>query len=69
MNEFRQGGNAWDLFDFDNQSAAIFCVDTIKYYSIPGVPSGLEEVKTRPHGPKAAVPWNTDGKKTRKKQQ
>ena len=22
---FRQGGNAWNLFDFDNQSAAIFC--------------------------------------------
>ena len=37
---FRQGGNAWNLFDFDNQSAAIFCVDTIKYYSIPSVPSG-----------------------------
>ena len=30
---FRQGGNAWNLFDFDNQSAAIFCVDTTKYYS------------------------------------
>ena len=24
-NFFRQGGNAWNLFDFDNQSAAIFC--------------------------------------------
>ena len=46
---FRQGGNAWNLFDFDNQSAAIVCVDTIKYYSIPSVPSGLEGVKTRPH--------------------
>ena len=22
---FRQGGNAWNLFDFDNQSAATFC--------------------------------------------
>ena len=36
------------VFDFDNQSAAIFCVDPIKYYSIPSVPRGLEEVKTRP---------------------
>ena len=45
---FRQGGNGWNLFDFDNQSAAFFCVDTIKYYSIPSVPSGLEGVKTRP---------------------
>ena len=27
---FRQGGNAWNLFDFDDQSAAIFCVETIK---------------------------------------
>ena len=44
----RQGGNAWNLFDFDNQSAAFFCVDTIKYYSIPSVPSHLEGVKTRP---------------------
>ena len=26
----------------------IFCVDTIKYYSVPSVPSGLEGVKTRP---------------------
>ena len=45
---FRQGGNAWNLqvFDFDNQSAAFFCVDTIKYCSIPSVPSGLEGVKT-----------------------
>ena len=33
-NLFRQGGNAWNLFDFDNQSAAIVCVDTIKYYSL-----------------------------------
>ena len=47
---FWQGGNAWNLFDFDNQSAAIFCVETIKYYYIPSVPSGLEEVKTRPQG-------------------
>ena len=46
---FRQGGNAWNLFHFDNQSAAIFCVETIKYYSIPSVPSGLEEVQTRPY--------------------
>ena len=46
---FRQGGNAWNLFDFDHQSAAIFCVDTIKYYSIPSVPSRLEGVKTRLH--------------------
>ena len=45
---FRQGENAWNLFDFDNQSAANFCVDTIKYCSIPSVPSGLEGVKTRP---------------------
>ena len=44
---FRQGGNAWNLFDSDNQSAAIFCVDTIKYNSLPSVPSGLE---TRPDG-------------------
>ena len=36
------------VFNFDNQSAAKFCVDTIKYYSIPSVPSGLEGVKTRP---------------------
>ena len=45
----RQGGNAWNLFDFDNQSAAFFCVDTTKYYPIRSVPSRLEEVKTRPH--------------------
>ena len=45
---FRQGGNAWNLFDFD-QSAAIFCVDTIKHYSIPSIPSDLEGAKTRPH--------------------
>ena len=45
---FRQGGNAWNLFDFDNQSAATFCVDTIKFYSIPSVPRRLEGVKTRP---------------------
>ena len=36
---FRQGGNAWNLLDFDNQSAANICVDTIKCYSIPSVPS------------------------------
>ena len=35
----RQGGNVWNLFDLDNQSAAFFCVDTIKYCSIPSVPS------------------------------
>ena len=47
---FRQGGNAWDLFDFDYQSATNVCVETIKYCSIPSVPSRLEEVKIRPHG-------------------
>ena len=26
---FRPGGSAWNLLDFDNQSAAIICVDTI----------------------------------------
>ena len=46
-NEY-EGGNAWNLLDFDYQSAAIVCVDTIKYYSIPSVPSRLEGVKTRP---------------------
>ena len=56
--KFRRGGNAWNLFDFDNQSAAIFCVDTIKYYSIPSVPSGLEEVKTRPETEKKTSPKN-----------
>ena len=45
---FRQGGNAWNLLDFDDQSAAIVCVGSIKYYSIPSVPSRLEGVKTRP---------------------
>ena len=40
--------NAWSLLDFEYQSAAIVCVDTIKYYSIPSVPSRLEGVKTRP---------------------
>ena len=44
----RQGGNAWNLFDFDNQSAAFFCADTVKYYSIPSVPSRLGGVETRP---------------------
>ena len=51
-NFVNQGGNAWNLLDFDNQSAAIICVDTIKYYSIPSVPSRLERlegVKARPH--------------------
>ena len=45
---FRHGGNAWNLLDFDNQSAAIICVDAMKYYSITNVPSRLEGVKTRP---------------------
>ena len=54
---FRQGGNAWNLFDFDNQSAAISCVETIKYYSIPSVPSGLEEVKTRPDSAIGAIAY------------
>ena len=45
---FGQGGNAWNLLDFEYQSAAIVCVDTIKYDSIPSVPSRLEGVKTRP---------------------
>ena len=67
---FNQGGNAWNLFDFDNQSAAIICVDTIKYYSIPSVPSRFEGVeKTRPHSqacvgiPTAASSRNKNGKK------
>ena len=30
IQNFRQGGNAWNLFDFNNQSAANFCVHTIK---------------------------------------
>ena len=46
--KIRQGGHAWNLLDFDNQSAVIICVDTTKYYSIPSVPSRLEGVKTRP---------------------
>ena len=54
--KFRQGGNAWNLLDFDNQSAAIICVDTITYYSIPSVPSILEEVKTQPE----MIEWRTD---------
>ena len=45
---FGQSGNAWNLFDFYNQSAAIVCANTIKYYSIPNVPSRFEGVKTRP---------------------
>ena len=45
---FRQGGNAWNLFDFDYQSAAFSCVDTLKCYPITSVPSRLEGVKTRP---------------------
>ena len=43
-----QGGNIGNLFDIDIQSAANFCVDTIKYGYIPSVPSGLEGLKTRP---------------------
>ena len=46
---FRQGGNAWNLLAFDYQSAEIICVDTIIFKSIPGVPSRLEGVETRPH--------------------
>ena len=38
---YGQGGNAWNLIDFDNPSAAIVCVDAIKYCSIPSVPSRL----------------------------
>ena len=55
---FRQDGNAWNLFDFDDQSAAIFCVDTVKYYSVPSVPSRFEGVKTRPkyHPPSIVSP-------------
>ena len=49
-NFVNQGGNAWNLLDFDNQSAAIICVDIIKYYSIPSVLSRSEAVKTRPQG-------------------
>ena len=44
---FRQGGNACNLFDVGNLSAAISYVGIIKYYFIPSVPSGLEKVKTR----------------------
>ena len=58
--KFRQGGNAWNLFDFDDQSAAFFWVDTIKYYSIPNVPSHLEGVKTRPNSCNTP-PWNGGG--------
>ena len=47
---FNQGGNVWNLLDFDNQSAAIFCVDTVKKISMPSVPSCSERVKTRPDG-------------------
>ena len=47
--------NAWNLLNFDLQSAAIICEDTIKYYSIPSVPSPLEGVKTWPHLPYAAL--------------
>ena len=43
---FRAG---WERFDFDHRSTAFVCVHTIKYYSIPSVPSRLEGVKTRPH--------------------
>ena len=47
---FRQGGNAWNLLNFDKQSAAIIGEDNVKCYSIPSVPSRLEGVKTRPEG-------------------
>ena len=50
IQNFRTGwvrGNACNLLDFDNQSAAIICLDTVKYNSIPSVPRGVEEVKTR----------------------
>ena len=50
---FRQGGNVWNLLDFGNQPATFFCVDTIKYYSIPSVPSRSEGVKTHPDCPLA----------------
>ena len=43
---FIQGGNAWNLPDFDYQSAAIVCVNTTKKLSIPSVPSRIEEVQT-----------------------
>ena len=36
---YGHGRNAWNLLDFDDQSAAIIFVDTVKYYSIPSVPS------------------------------
>ena len=49
---FRQGGNTLEIYSIlIPQSAAFFCVDTIQYYSIPSVPSGLEGVKTRPRPP------------------
>ena len=44
---FRQGGNAWNLFDFDSQSEAFL----LRYHKIlfyPSVPNGLEEVRTGP---------------------
>ena len=40
------------LYHFDNKSAAFFCVDTVKYCSIPSVRSGQEGVKTRPPWPR-----------------
>ena len=49
-NTFRQVENAWNLLDFDNQSASFFCVDFSKYCSVPSVPSRLEGGKTRPQG-------------------
>ena len=46
--------SGWERLDsnsvFGNQSAATFCVDTVKYYSIPSVPYRLKGVKTRPDG-------------------
>ena len=53
MKKIRQGGNAWNLHYFDHQSAAmIIFVDTIRYYSIPSVPSRSEGVNTRPQVPR-----------------
>ena len=43
---YEQGGNAWNLLDFDNQSAEIICADTTKYRSIPSVQVVFEGVKT-----------------------
>ena len=45
-----------DRVTYCNQSAAIVRVDTIKYYSIPSVPSGLEKVKTQPDDRLEVIP-------------